>query len=310
MFFTTIPNAGLIHFSGDDSRSFLHAQLTSDVNALAANRSQYSGYCTPKGRLLASFLLWRGEQGYFMQLPATLREPIQKRLSMYILRAKVKARDAGAEFACFGISGMDAAAKLQPLFGELPRAVHEIVHRDGIALLRLPVDRFEIVAPQEKAAAVREALAANAEAAGPEYWDWLDIRAGIPVITPATQEEFVPQMVNFDAIGAVSFSKGCYPGQEIVARTHFLGRLKQRMFLVRIPADTAPQPGDKLYSADMGDQASGMIVNAAAVPEGGYDALAVIQLSSAGAEAVRWKSADGPVLQLLPLPYKVGAPSS
>lgn len=310
MFYTEISSASLIHFSGDDSGSFLHAQLTSDVNALAANRSQYSGYCTPKGRLLASFLLWRGEQDYFMQLPAALREPIQKRLSMYILRSKVKARDASAEFACFGIAGKDAAAKLQPLSGELPRATHEIVHRDGITILRLPVDRFEIMVPQEKATAVREALAANAEAAGPEYWDWLGIRAGIPVITPTTREEFVPQMVNFDAIGAVSFNKGCYPGQEIVARTHFLGRLKQRMFLVHIAGDAVPQPGDRLYSADMGDQASGMIVNAAAAPEGGYDALAVIQLNSAEAETIRWKSADGPVLQLLPLPYQAGAPSS
>ncbi len=307
MITSDLSQYGLIALSGEDTQAFLHTQLTSDVNALTLNRSQYSGYCTPKGRLLASFLLWRSEQGYFLQLPAALREPIQKRLSMYILRSKVKARDAGAEFTCFGIAGADATTKLKTLFGEIPRAAHEVMHRDGITILRLPVDRFEVVVPHEKAAAIRESLAANAESAGPEYWDWLDIRAGIAVITPATQEEFVPQMVNFDAIGAVSFNKGCYPGQEIVARMHFLGRLKQRMFLANIAAGTAPQPGDKLYSADMGEQASGMIVNATASPEGGHDALAVIQLGSvsAGAGGIHWKAPDGPALEFLSLPYEV-----
>lgn len=300
-----LDHYALIAFAGDDTQAFLHTQLTSDINALTPNRGQYSGYCTPKGRLLAGFLLWRHEADYFMQLPEALRETIQKRLSMYILRSKVKARDASAEFARFGVAGDGIEARLKTLFGEVPRVAHEVMHRDGITILRLPGERFEIVVPHEKAAAIRESLAVNAESAGPEYWDWLDIRAGIAVITPATQEEFVPQMVNFDAIGAVSFNKGCYPGQEIVARMHFLGRLKQRMFLANIAAGTAPQPGDKLYSADMGEQASGMIVNATPSPEGGYDALAVIQLNSVNAGAIHWKSSDGLALKFLQLPYEV-----
>jgi len=303
--FSTLPDFGLINFSGEDAQAFLNAQLTSDVNALALTRSQYSGYCTPKGRLLASFLLWRSDQGYFLQLPAALREPIQKRLSMYILRSKVKTRDASAEFSCFGVAGADSATKLQALFGEMPRSAHEVVHRDGITILRLPVDRFEVVVPKEQAAAIQESLAAHAELAAPAYWDGLDVRAGIPVILPATQEEFVPQMVNFDAIGAVSFRKGCYPGQEIVARMHFLGRLKQRMVLAHIDGEIAPQPGDRLYSADLGDQASGTIVNAAASADGGFDVLAVAQLSSIAADSIHWKMPDGPALELLPLPYEV-----
>ncbi len=310
--FSTLRGSGLINFSGDDAQAFLNAQLTSDVNALTLTSSQYSGYCTPKGRLLASFLLWRSGQGYFLQLPAALREPIQKRLSMYILRSKVKARDASAEFSCFGVSGTDAPTTLQALFGDIPRAEHEVMHRDGVMILRLPVDRFEVVAPSEKAAEIRESLAAQAEAAGPESWDWLDIRAGIPAILPLTQEEFVPQMVNFDAIGAVSFRKGCYPGQEIVARMHFLGRLKQRMVLAHIGGDAAPQPGDRLYSADLGDQACGTIVNVADAPAGGFDVLAVAQLSSIAAGSLHWQSQQGPALELLPLPYPLdlAAPAS
>ena len=296
---------GLIAFAGVDAQAFLHAQLTSDVSSLAAYRSQYSGYCTPKGRLLASVLLWRTEQGYYVQLPSPLREPIQKQVSKYILRSKVTARDASGEFVGFGVSGASAEASLKQWFASVPRAPHDVARHDDITIIRLPVDRFEIVVPHEKAAAVRDALAKEAQAAGQEYWDWLDIRAGIPVITPATQEEFVPQMVNFDAIGAVSFDKGCYPGQEIVARMHYLGRLKQRMYLAHLESDAAPQPGDKLYSSDTGKQSCGMIVNAAAAPEGGCDALAVIQMRSVEAGGVNWKALDGPALEFLPLPYPV-----
>jgi hypothetical protein len=310
MITSDLSRCGLIAITGDDAQGFLHAQLTSDVNALTLNRSQYSGYCTPKGRLLASFLLWRDEQGYFMDLPALLREPIQKRLSMYILRSKVKMRDASGDFACFGVAGEQAEANLNELLGEVPRAPHEVAYHDGITVIRLPDERFMVVVPRQNAPAIHQALASNARAITNRYWDWLGIRAGIPVITPATQEEFVPQMVNFDAIGAVSLNKGCYPGQEIVARMHYLGRLKQRMVLANIPTDEVPQPGDKLYSAELGEQASGSIVNAAASPDGGCDVLAVIQISSIAAGSVHWKSADGPVLTLLPVPYKIDLPAA
>jgi len=309
MITSDLSQCGLIAITGDDAQAFLHAQFTSDVKALALNHSQYSGYCTPKGRLLASFLLWRDEQGYFMELPAELREPIQKRLSMYILRSKVKVRDASGEFACFGVAGEQAAANLKQLVSEVPRAPHEVTHHDGITVIRLPDERFTVVVARQKAEAIHKALAANARAITTRYWDWLAIRTGIAIITRATQEEFVPQMVNFDAIGAVSFNKGCYPGQEIVARMHYLGRLKQRMVLANIATDAVPQPGDKLYSAELGDQASGSIVNAAASPDGGCDVLAVIQISSITTGAVHWKSPDGPVLKLLPLPYTMDLPS-
>ena len=294
---------GLIGFAGEDAEAFLHAQLTSDVSSLAPDKSQYGGYCTPKGRLLSTFLLWRSEQGYFMQLPSSLREPVQKRLSMFILRSKVTAADASNAYGRFGIAGNGAETVLKRIFDDAPVAMHEVKHLQHATLIRLPVDRYEVVVPAEKAGAVRDALKQEAAEDGPKTWGWLDIRAGIPVITPATREEFVPQMVNLDLIGALSYTKGCYPGQEIVARMHYLGRLKQRMYLAHIVSDAAPQPGDKLYSAGLGEQSSGMIVNAAPAPEGGYDALAVIQMSSVEAGGVRWKALDGPTLEFLPLPY-------
>jgi folate-binding protein YgfZ len=305
MFFTLLENSALLQFSGNDARAFLHAQLTSDVSSLALNSSQYSGYCTPKGRLLASFLLWRNEAGYVLQLPTVLRATIHKRLSMYILRSKVQVTDASAEYAVIGISGNGAADALQRIAGEVPAAPHTVVHGNGATLLRLSADRYQFVVPRAREDAMRATLAACAEMGDTTRWDWLTIRAGIATILPATQEEFVPQMVNFDAIGAVSFSKGCYPGQEIVARMHYLGKLKQRMVLAHVTTDAAPCPGDKLYSASFGAQANGMIANAAPAPGGGHDVLAVIQTASMDTESVHLRTADGPPLELLPLPYRI-----
>jgi hypothetical protein len=298
----------LIAFTGEDAGSFLHGQLTCDVEALPVGRSTYGAYCTPKGRMLATFLLWRSAQGYFMQLPAALRELMQKRLSMYVLRAKVKVVHPEPPGTLAGISGDDAAARIQRIFGGLPRDDHEVMSAGQATVIRLPPNRYQVLLPPDATEDVLEKLRAGATAMPPSYWDWLDLQAGVPTITEATREAFVPQMANLDLIGGLSFSKGCYPGQEIVARMHFLGNLKQRMYLAHL-ADTAapasPQPGDKLYSPDLGSQASGTVVGAAPAPQGGYDLLAVMQIASAKAQSMRWKTPDGPLLELGALPYEV-----
>jgi tRNA-modifying protein YgfZ len=298
-----LSDQSLLSFMGQDSGAFLANLLTCDVAAVTPTRSTYGAYCTPQGRMLASFLLWRSEQGYFMQLPSSLREPIQKQLSRYVLRSKVKIEDASGAWSLIGIAGEDATSVVEHLVGPAPHGVRGISHSPDATVIRLPGDRFEIVAARNKAPRILESLASGTEKAGSEYWDWLDIRAGISTITPATQEAFVPQMVNLDLLGGVSFEKGCYPGQEIVARMHYRGTLKQRMYLASIASAEKPQPGDKLYSANFGDQACGSIVNAAQSPYGGFDALAVIQITSAAKGPVRWKSLDGPVLKFQSLPY-------
>jgi hypothetical protein len=302
--FCELAHFGLVRFSGPDAQTFLHNQLTCDVGALAPDTSIYGGYCTPKGRLLATFLLWRSGEDFFVQLPSSLREPIQKQLSKFILRAKVKATDATPEWTLLGVAGKDTAALVQRAVGESPSALHQIANASGAMVITLPGGRYEIVAARDKAQALTASLGSGAEKTGADYWDWLDIRAGIPTILPATQEAFVPQMVNLDLIGGVSLSKGCYPGQEIVSRMHYRGTLKQRMYLASVAGSDSPQPGDKVYSPDFGEQACGTIVNAARSPEGGYDLLAVIQIASAGKGDVHWKSTGGPALKLLPLPYK------
>ncbi|MGV3628231.1 MAG: YgfZ/GcvT domain-containing protein [Betaproteobacteria bacterium] len=285
-----LPQYSLLRFSGADAQSFLQGQLTCDVAALQPGNSTYGGYCTPKGRLLATFLLWSAGGTYTMLLPSVLAEPIRKRLMMYVLRAKVKVEDITADHACVGVHGADAAQGL----AAAPDRLHGVVERDGVTVISLPVARYLTVMPRTQANL----------ADGNDAWSGLDIAAGIPFITPATQEEFVPQMVNLDLIGGLSYSKGCYPGQEIVARTHYLGRLKQRMYRASVAALAVP--GDKLYCAELGDQSAGMVVTVAPATDGRHEVLAVMQTAHALSAPYHLGSLQGPLLELLPLPYKTG----
>jgi folate-binding protein YgfZ len=298
-----ITTSGLLQFDGPDAAAFLQGQLTNNVLTISPARNQYSGYCTAKGRLLACLLLWQHDNAYLAMLPRELCESIRKRLSMYILRAKVTVTDIGADHVCFGVSGAQAAGFVAALAGSVPTGVHDTVHGDGVSILKLPPQRYLIVAAKGKAAAVESALATSAAATAESLWSALDIEAGIPTVVAATQEQFVPQSVNFDFIGAVSFDKGCYPGQEIVARTHYLGKPKQRMVRAQVNSPTPPQPGDKVYASAFGDQAAGMIVSSVAVDDQHHDVLAVVQTSSIATADAHWKSVDGPALQIAALPY-------
>ncbi|MHB0985010.1 MAG: CAF17-like 4Fe-4S cluster assembly/insertion protein YgfZ [Sulfuricella sp.] len=298
---TDLSYLGIIGVSGEESQTFLQGQTTNDVR-LPAERAQHNSLCTPKGRMLASFLLWRENDGYLLQLPASLQVAIQKRLAMYVLRAKVKIHDAGEEFVRLGMAGAGAERVLQKRFGTLPADALGISRHAAATIVRLGATRFEIIAKAEQGPALWDELSKEARAVGSARWEWLDIQAGIPVILPQTQEQFTPQMANYEALGGVSFNKGCYTGQEIVARTQYLGKVKRRLYLAHLDTDSSPQPGDELFGAE---QSAGMAVNVQASPGGGFDLLAVIPTSSVEAGDIRWKSPDGPILQFLPLPYPI-----
>jgi folate-binding protein YgfZ len=301
-----LSHLGLIRFSGPDAQAFLHSQLSCDVAALKPGRSTYGAYCTPKGRMLASFLLWRAvEHDFYLQLPSSLRETIQKQLTKFILRSKVKATDATGERAPIGVAGGSAGEAVRRATGQAPKDAHEVAVSADAMVLRLPLDRYEVVAAREKAPAMLAALAEGGEKKDAEHWDWLEIRAGVPMVLPPVQEELVPQMANLDLIGGVSYEKGCYPGQEIVARMHYRGTLKQRMYRANVATDGKVEPGSKLYSPAFGDQACGTVINAARSPEGGYDLLAAIQITAAKTGEVRWNAPDGPAVTLLSLPYAI-----
>ncbi|HSJ95975.1 MAG TPA: folate-binding protein, partial [Myxococcota bacterium] len=251
------PNA-LIAASGDDAAQFLHAQFTNDVLALSPGMAQWNGWCSAKGRLLATFLLLRRADGFLMMLPQEIAPAVAKRLGMFVLRSKVKLQDAGARHVRMGLAGTGAAAIAARHFGQAPAPMAS-VERDGATCVALDETRFVILAAPESAPALWDALAQEARPAATAAWDWTSIQAGIPTIVAATQEAFVPQMANLDLVGALSFRKGCYPGQEIVARTQYRGILKRRMALAHADAEVAP--GDAVYSAAFGEQAAGEVAN-------------------------------------------------
>ncbi len=301
-----LSHHGLIRFSGEETQTFLQSQLSCDVREINVQKAQYGSYCTPKGRVLASFLLWQQNNDFLMQLPASLTASIQKRLALYVLRSKVQLIDASNDLIRIGIAGPYAATLIEEitgLSGHLEQSPLHIIHNEKATMLYLAHTRMELITSIENAPALWKRLNQRATSVGASCWDWLNIQSGIPVILPEIQEEFLPQMINLDAIGGISFKKGCYPGQEIVARTQYLGKLKRRMFLAHIATTETVKTGDALYSTDMNDQSSGNIVNAVSSPDGGFDVLAVIQQSSVDTCTIHWQTLQGPVLKIKSLPY-------
>jgi len=293
-----LRHLGLLSCKGDEARAFLHAQLTSDVAGLAEGEARLGGWCSAKGRLLATFLVVPRGDEFLLQLPRELAAGVAKRLSMFILRARAKLADASDAWTQFGVWGGAAAERLAALKLPVPQGPMRAAATDAGVVVQIAPQRYLVLAP----AAQREPLAALAGDAGEQAWLLEEIRAGRPQVVQATQDQFVPQMVNLERLGAIDFKKGCYPGQEIVARTQYRGVLKRRMIRARVGAAAAA--GDALFADDDPAQASGTVANAAAAPEGGSELLAVAQISALeGARPLRLRAADGPPLELLPLPY-------
>lgn len=306
-----IAGIGLIRVTGDDAGTFLHAQLTNATEDLSAADARLAGYCSPKGRLQASFLTWRDAEGIVLQLSADIQPAIQKRLTMFVLRAKAKLADASAAYRLLGVAGPKAAEALAAAGLPAPLAPLAAAAADGTTVIRLPdgaaQPRWQLAVPAERADAVLATLAATLAPADAEVWDWLDIAAGIPRIVTATQEQFVPQMINFELIGGVNFRKGCYPGQEVVARSQYRGTLKRRMWRVH-GEGAAPAPATEIYRPEDAEQPCGMIVNATASPEGGWDGLAELKIDAAAGE-MRLGAAGGSPVVTRALPYEVPLPN-
>jgi folate-binding protein YgfZ len=314
-FAAPLTDLGLIAVAGEDAATFLHNQLTNDVEHLGADDARLAGYCTPKGRLQATFLIWRSADTVYLQLPRAIQAPLQKRLSMFVLRAKAKLRDATEEAATgavLGLGGARAADVLASVVadhggGALPDAPYRKTEGAFGAVIRLAdafgAPRFMWITAPETAIAALPALQSALALGGNQAWTLSQIHAGVPQVSLPTQEQFVPQMINFELINGVDFKKGCYPGQEIVARSQYLGKLKRRMALATLD-DAAARAGDEVYSSDDPAQPSGMIVNAAPNGAGGADALVEIKLAALEHE-VRHGAPGGTLLRFKPLPYFV-----
>lgn len=297
---------GVIRATGEDSAPFLHNLFSNDVKKLAADEAQWNSFNSPKGRMLASMLLWTEDGGHALALSSDILAPMFKKLSMYVLRSKVKLSDASGDLALIGVAGPKAEAITRALgLADISSDMRQCATGEMRCIRLNPTTHVVVVPTDQAAAAFERMLAAGGTRAGTDAWQLAMIRAGLPLITAATQEEFVAQMLNYELIGGVNFKKGCYPGQEIVARTQYLGKLKKRMYRVRIVSEQAPAVGSDLYTPAFGEQSAGKLVNVATSPEGGFEALAVMQISCADTGEIHLGAPDGATLELLDLPYSV-----
>jgi tRNA-modifying protein YgfZ len=299
----------LLQVTGPDAAAFLQGQFTNDVAALGPGQAQYGAWCSPKGRMLANFVIRRsGESTFELLLPESLSEAIAKRLRMFVLRSRVTVADISNDSVRLGVGGPGAGDAVGTVLGPAP-AVGAVASSGDQLVVALPGPRYVITVAPDTAASCWERLTSVCRPAGFTVWQWLTLCAGVPVITSPTSDLFVPQAANWDVLGGISFQKGCYAGQEIVARTQYLGRLKERLALAHLDG-APPAPGERLYSAAFGEQACGTIVNAAAAPAGGSDMLAVLQLAAAASGDVHLGAPGGAALRLVQLPYEVPAPAA
>jgi folate-binding protein YgfZ len=299
---TELGQYGLIRAAGEDVRTFLQGQLTSDVRKITPNSAQLGAFCSPKGRMLTGMLLFERGDDLYLQLPIERLPAILQRLRMFVLRAKVTLEDVSEDLPRIGLSG-SCAAELLPA---VPEAVMGTIEHDGLTILSLAGDRprYEVLGAPAVMSALWQRLNETAMQTTPDFWTLMDIRAGIPNVFEETAEAFVPQMANLQLLGGVSFTKGCYTGQEVVARMQYLGKLKRRMYRARLDAEQRPARGVEVFApGNESGQGAGRVVDAAPSPDGGYELLVVLQISNAEAGDLRLGDADGPSPQLLDLPY-------
>jgi len=311
--YAPLPETGILSLSGKDAAKLLQGQATCDILGLPPGRTTLGALCTPKGRAVALFRVLRLEDRILLLLPQELLETVRQRLQRYVLRADVGIADVSGRWAAFGLIGEQAADAALQTLGLPPLAQDNEAEGQGGLLasfyaIRIPdpgSPRVLVLVDSAKADGIGRFLEGHGFGrldAG--RWRLEDIRAGLPAITAATVEEFVPQMLNLDLVGGISFNKGCYTGQEIVARTHYLGNLKRRMFRLAGAEGPLPQAGEMLH-AD-GQEGHGVVVAAAAAPEGGFELLAVMNVNWAEDGAALFKTAHGSRLSLSDLPYATG----
>ena len=331
-----LPHLGVIRAEGDDAAKFLHGQLTQDFSLLGLSEARLAAFCSAKGRMQASFIAFkRSHTDILLVCSRDLLPQTLKRLSLFVLRAKLKLSDASDQVALYGVAGtalhaLSAGVHAPWRLGESQGA--SLIHlypADGVAraLWLLPLsqatDSSATLQPDVGAPIANDAVANAAtniaairatapgnhtpstpRPSGPALsqadWLWSEVRSGVATVTQPIFEAFVPQMLNYESVGGVNFKKGCYPGQEVVARSQFRGTLKRRAYLAHGTARM--QAGQEVYEAADPSQPCGLVAQAAAAPGGGFDAIVSLQIAAAQGQ-LHIDRPEGPTLQLLPLPY-------
>jgi folate-binding protein YgfZ len=328
--FSHLDDLAVLQIEGDDAVSFLQAQATADLAAMTPESWQLGGYCTPKGRLLAIFEAWRWQSGLRILLPAEIADATLRRLSMFVLRSKARLTNASGAWSALGVFGGGSAALLTELGLDVPSRAGQCttIENDGRLAMRPHGDgcaeRFVMLVPaQDKeqwtrrltsgAHAVAEAAAGARVAAphaatrvAPALWWWSQVDAAVPAVFSSTREWFVPQAVNLELLDGVSFRKGCYPGQEIVARSQYLGKLRRRLMLGHAAQIAS---GTDVFHSEAPNPV-GRIVMAAAAPRGGWDLLFECPTDRTEQGSLHAGSADGPQLEVRTLPYPIFDPTT
>ena len=293
-----LTHLGVIRVEGEEAAKFLQGQLTQDFILLGLNEARLAAFCSAKGRMQASFIGFKRSPSEILLicncdiLTATL-----KRLTMFVMRAKAKLTDASGDYALFGLAGEPVDSLFSP---DLPAWAKTEV--DDASIVQLyPADAVRRALWLAPVAAVAPAGAALSA----QDWAWSDVRSGIAMITTPIVEAFVPQMLNYESVGGVNFKKGCYPGQEVVARSQFRGILKRRAYLAH--SEAPMQVGDELFLTNDASQPCGIVAQAATVPSslalGGFDAIISAQVAAVAVGGLRLGSARGPALTVTPPPY-------
>jgi len=298
---TPLTSLAVLHVAGADAAHFLHSQLTQSITDLGEHTTCLAAWCNAKGRARALVRVVPSDTGFLLLGHAETLQAIRPKLQMFILRAEVALTDLSESEPLMGMAGPTADSLLIEAVGTLPQVAGGLVRAGDLHVVAIPGLqglRYLILAPAEQMRALWARYASALTQGDEPFWQWLDIQAGLPDITPATQDAFVPTMLNLEPLGGISYDKGCYPGQEVVARMHYLGSLKRRLYRAALPADP-PAPGAAVTQAD--GREAGTVVSAAQAPQGGSELLAVLRIEAAGDDAEL--AIDDSPLTLLELPY-------
>jgi len=298
-FFCPLSHEGVLAVRGSDAAKFLQGQLTCNLNYLSDTQASLGARCTQKGRMQSSFRILLQGDGVLLAMASELLEPQLADLKKYAVFSKSKLTDESAAWVRFGLMNADPA--LTELGLELPAETDSVVRNDTLIAIRVSPGRAELWVPAEQGDAVRNQLAATLEQTDLNEWLLGQIRAGIGQVMPQTRELFIPQMLNLQAVGGVSFKKGCYTGQEIVARMQYLGKLKRRLYRLSLATSEMPAPGTPLFSPSHNSSIGEVVI--AAKADQTVELLAVLQAEAADSEDVHLGALEGPHLQLLDLPY-------
>lgn len=310
-----LKQTGLLALEGEDAVSFIHGQLSNDIEHLGSSQARLAAYCNPQGRMLALFHAWKSSGKVWLTVPLDILPALQKRLQMYVLRAKVTLSDESGNMAILGIGGKKGGEALSKWFETLPSEPFGKTENEFGVLVRVAdafgFPRYLLTIAEKRLQVVESELSSTLSVCDESGWTMGDINAGVPQITLPVQDRFIPQMVNLEQAGGLSFKKGCYPGQEVIARSQYKGTVKRRMFhgMVELPFEDNP-PIDVNMTAganivDSDGQVCGTIVSSARRDNNRVDFLAVVQTEAIGSQALHVEKADGPLITWIPLPYSL-----